>query len=198
MKKLTAALLGLALVTAPAAPALAGWKLVEQGETVEVAKGSLSVTPGEAWNRWSVRPIKTSEIWTLDGTTLNELYFVSDLANGETLYRDANKKEAPLPKFSSSMDLSEIPEFVESSTRIALNTSVFTMTAVEPAQLAGHPAVRFTYDYSVEGSALKRKGLGVAAVVGGKLQLVTFVAPETFYFERDLPKVEKLIASATM
>lgn len=198
MKKLTAALLGFALVTAPATPVFAGWKLMEQGETVTVAKGSLSVTPGEDWNRWSVRPIKTSEIWTLDGTTLNEVYFVSDLANGQTLYRDANKKEAPLPKFSSSMDLTEIPEFVESSTRLSLNSSVFNMLSVEPAQLAGYPAVRFTYEYAVEGSALKRKGLGVGTIVGGKLQLVTFVAPETYFFERDLPKVEKLIASATM
>lgn len=198
MKKLTAALLGVALVAAPAAPAFAGWKLIEKGESVKVAKGSMYVTPAEDWNRWSVRPIKRSEIWTLDGTTLNEVYFVSDLGAGDTLFRDANKKEAPLPKFSASMGLTDIPEFVESSTRLALNTSVFEMTNIEPAQLAGHQAVRFTYEYSVEGSALKRKGLGVAAVVGGKLQLVTFVAPETFYFERDLPKVEKLIASATM
>ncbi|QYJ07978.1 hypothetical protein [Qipengyuania flava] len=198
MKKLIAALLGFALVTAPVTPAIAGWKLMEQGESVKVAKGSLYVTPGEDWNRWSVRPIKTSEIWTLDGTSLNELYFVSNLPSGKTLFRDANKKERPLPKFSSSMDLTEIPEFVESSTRLALNTSVFNMTSVEPAQLAGHPAVRFTYDYAVEGSPLKRKGMGIGAIVGGQLQLVTFVAPETYFFERDLPKVEQIIASATM
>lgn len=197
MKKLTAALLGVALVAAPAAPALAGWKLVEKGESVKVAKGPMYATPGHDWNKWSVRPIKQGEIWTLDGTTLNEVYFVSDLDAGETLFRDANKKEAPLPKFSASMGLTDIPEFVESSTRLALNTSVFEMTNIEPTQLAGHQAVRFTYEYSVEGSALKRKGLGVGTIVGGKLQLVTFVAPETYFYERDLPKVEAIIGSVT-
>ena len=197
MKKLTAALLGVALIAAPAAPAIAGWKLIEQGETVKVAKGPMAATANAEWNKWSVRPIKQGEIWTLDGTALNELYFVTDLAAGQTLYRDSQKKEAPLPTFASSMELTDIPEFVESSTRLALNTSVFEMINVEPSQLGGHPAVRFTYEYSVEGSALARKGLGVGTIVGGKLHLVTYAAPETYFYDRDLPKVEAIISSVS-
>lgn len=195
MKKLTVAVMAAALVALPAAPALAGWKLVEQDTETKVAKGPMMATPGEEWNRWSYRPIKTSEVWTIDGTSLNELYFVTGLASGGTLYRDANKKEAPLPKMSGSMDLTDIPGFVESSTRIALNTSVFDMTSVEPTTLGGQPAVRFTYTYAVEGSPLKRRGLGVGTLTKGSLYLVTFVAPDLYYFDRDLPKVEQIISS---
>lgn len=197
MKKLTATLLAATLVAVPAAPALAGWKLIDQDERVKVAKSTMHVTPGEDWNRWSHRPIKRSEVWTLDGTNLNEVYFVSGLEPGQTLYRDRKKKEQPLPTFSASMELTDIPDFVESSTRLALNTSVFEMTGVEPSTLGGHPAVRFTYEYAVEGSALQRKGLGVGTVVDGNLHLVTFAAPEIYFFDRDLPKVEAIIASVT-
>lgn len=198
MNKIALALAAAALAALPATPALAGWKLVEQGKATTVAKSSMSVTPGEAWNRGSVRPIKTSEIWTLDGVNLNEVYFVGGLAAGGTLYRDVKKKDQPLPKFKAGMELTEIPEFVESSTRLALNTSVFEMTSVEPTTFGGQPAVRFMYQYAVEGSPLKRRGLGVGTVVSGKLHLVTYTAPALYFFERDLPKVEAMIASATI
>lgn len=198
MKKLTAAVLAAALVAVPVTPALAGWKLIDRGEATKVAKSNLAVTPGEDWNRWSSRPIKTSEVWTLDGVSLNELYFVGGLPSGKALYREVNKKERPLPKLSSSMDLTEIPNFVESSIRVAHNTSVFEMTSVEPTTFGGSPAVRFTYSYAVEGSPLKRRGLGVGTMKNGSLYLITFVAPELFYFDRDLPKVEAIIASATL
>lgn len=198
MKKFAFALAAVALAAAPAAPALAGWKLVEQGKPVAVAKSTLKVTPGEAWNRGSLRPIKTSEIWTLDGVNLNELYFVTGLAAGGTLYRDTKKKDQPLPKFKAGMELTEIPEFVESSTRLALSTSVFEMTEVQPTTFAGQAGVRFSYQYAVEGSSLKRRGLGVGTVVGGKLHLITFTAPSLYFFERDLAKVEAIIASATI
>jgi hypothetical protein len=132
MKRLFAALAALTLVAAPAAPVWAGWKLIDAGEAVKVAKSTLTVTAGQDWNRWTIRPIKKGEVWTLDGTNLNELYFVSGLASGETLFRDANKKVRPLPAFRSTAQLTDIPEFVESSTRIALNTSVFELKDVQP------------------------------------------------------------------
>lgn len=196
MKTIYKLVAAVALASLPVTPALAGWKLVANSAAVAVAKSKLTVTPGEDWNRWSTRPIKKSEIWTLDGVSLNELYFVSGLVGGETLYRDANKKDAPLPKFASSMQLSDIPDFVESSQRIALNTSMFRITGSEAIQFAGLPGVKFTYEYAVEGNALVRKGLAAGTIANGQLHLITFTAPATYYFDRDRPKVEAIIASA--
>jgi hypothetical protein len=73
MKAIRMAIAALAVAAIPAAPAVAGWKLAKQSAATTVAKGSLAVTPAEGWNRWSSRPIKKSEIWTLDGVSLNEL-----------------------------------------------------------------------------------------------------------------------------
>lgn len=198
MKKLLVLAATAALLAAPAAPALAGWKLVEKDQPVTVAKGTMSVRPDAQWNRWSTRPIKTSEIWTIDGTELNELYFVDGLGAGGTLFKDARKKDAPLPALSAKAELSDIPEFVESSVRVALNTSAFEMGKVEPATLGGQPAVRFGYEYAVEGVPLKRRGLAVGTLVGGKLRLITYTAPTLYYFDRDLAKAEAVFASATL
>lgn len=176
-----------------ATPALAGWKLVPAGLPIAVAKSSMTVTPGEDWNRWSARPIKTSEVWTLDGTSLNELYFVAALPEGKTLFRDVAKKDRPLPKFSKAMLLPDVVEFFESSTRTALSTSLFEVDKVEPDKMSGHDAVRFTFTYAVEGDQLPRKGIAKAAVVKGQLYLVSFVAPSIHYFDRDAAKVNKLL-----
>jgi hypothetical protein len=187
---LTAVLIAAAL---SATPAIAGWKLVPAGQPIAVAKSSMTVTPADDWNRWSARPIKTSEVWTLDGTSLNELYFVAALPEGKTLFRDVSKKDRPLPKFSKAMLLPDVVEFYESSTRTALQTSLFEVNKVEPDKMSGHDAVRFTFTYAVEGDQLPRKGIAKAAVVNGQLYLVSFVAPSIHYFDRDAAKVNKLL-----
>lgn len=183
----------LAATAMAATPAFAGWKLVPADQPIAVAKSSMTVTPAEDWNRWTARPIKTSEVWTLDGTSLNELYFVAALPEGKTLFRDAAKKEQPLPTFSKSMLLPDVVEFFESSTRTALQTSLFEVGAVAPDKMGGHDAVRFTFTYSVQGDELPRKGIAKAAIVGGQLYLVSFVAPSIHYFDRDAEKVSKLL-----
>lgn len=198
MKKLMAAMAALALVAGSATPALAGWKLIEKEEPVKVAKSTMSVTPGTNWNRWTARPVKQGETWTRDGVNLNELYFVAGLPAGATLYKDTQKKERPLPALSATLDLTEIPEFYESSTRIVLGTSVFEMTSIEPAKMGVHDAVKFEFQYAVEGSPLKRKGMAVGTMVKGQLHLISFVAPATYFFDRDRAEVEAIMASVVI
>lgn len=198
MKAIRIALGALLLAAVPTAPAVAGWKLARQSAATTVAKGTLAVTPAEGWNRWSFRPIKKSEVWTLDGIALNELYFVSGLIPGETLYRDVARKDRPLPKMTAGMQLTDIPDFVESSMRLGLKTSVFRVTSVEPMRFAGHDGVRFTYEYAVEDSPLVRKGIAAGTVAANQLYLINFTAPGVFYFDRDRPKVEAIMASARL
>ncbi len=195
MKRISMFAAALALVSLPAAPAMAGWKLVTHGVAAAVARTTMTVTPGEDWNRSSVHPIKQSELWTLDGLGLNELYLVSALLPGQTLYKDANKKEQPLPAMGNGMQLTEIPEFFESSNRVVLNTSVFRISGVEPMSISGHEGVKFTFEYAVAGSALTRKGVAAGTLVDNKLYLISFTAPSIYYFERDKAKAEAVMAS---
>lgn len=188
----------LALAAFGTAPAAAGWKLVEHAKPVKVAKGKLTVTPGEDWNRNGSRVVKKSETWTLDGEALNEIYFISGLAPGETLFKDIDKKENPLPVLGSSVLLTDIPDFYESSTRIARQTSLFEMGMIEPATLAGEPAIRFTFTYGTQGSPVIRKGVATAAIVNGQLHLISYIAPTIHYFDRDAAKAEAIVASAEL
>jgi hypothetical protein len=196
MRKLGLWTMAVALSALAATPVVAAWKLASQGVATTVAKGTLTVTPGEDWNRASWRPIKKSEIWTLDGTGLNQLYFVSGLIAGETLYKDISKKDRPLPKLGAATQLTDIPEFYESSTRLETGTSVFRVTGSEPMQFAGRPGVKFTFEFAVSGSTLTRKGVAAGTIANDKLYLIVFSAPGIHYFDRDRAKAEAIMASA--
>jgi len=194
MLKLVSMLLSLALMLDIAfSPAFAGWKVIEGGEKVSVAKEKLSVTPKQDWNRSSRRPSAYGELWTLDGFSLNELSFFAAVPSGKTIYYNLNSSEQPLPKFKSAMLLTDLAELFESSNRIALKTSLFEVGKLEPARLGENDAVRFRYEYAVQGDELKRKGEAVAAIIKGKLYLINFVAPAIHYFDRDIKKVRALI-----
>ncbi|MFM5930324.1 MAG: hypothetical protein ACKOPQ_05405 [Novosphingobium sp.] len=196
MKRFTGIALAAALALAPAGQAFAGWKLVKPATPTAVAKSTFTVSSGEEWNRNSYRPIKKSELWTLDGLALNEVYFVSGLIAGEPLYREVDKKNKPLPKMAKAMQLTDIPEFFESSQRVALNTSLFELTGTEPVKFAGNDGVRFTFEYAVQGNPMRYKGMAQAALVKGQLYLISYIAPSIYYFDRDRAKAEAIMASA--
>lgn len=198
MKALVRFALAAALVVAPASQALAGWKLIAAKQSVTVAKSKLAVTPAEAWNRGTHRASKKGETWTLDGPSLNEVYFAGGLLAGETFYKDTDKKNKPLPVMGKNLQLTEIPEFYESSQRLAYNTSVYEITGVEPVKFMGQDGVRFTYTFAVQGSALKYKGVARATLVKGALYLISYDAPELTFFERDRAKAEAIMDSARL
>jgi hypothetical protein len=43
-----------------------------------------------------------------------------------------------------------------------------------------------------------RRGLAAGTIVDGKLHLITYTAPALFFFDRDSPKIEAIIASARL
>lgn len=166
-----------------AAPAHAGWKLVPAGAPIAVAKSSMTVRPGEPWNRSIDRPSKRGETWTLDGAALNDLSFYAGVPAGEAIFRERDKRDEPLPRVAAGMLPTDIVAAVEGSYRILLRTPLFEVEEVAPATLGGHKGVRFTYRYTVQDDEVRRRGEARAAIVGGKLYLVTFDAPAIHYFD---------------
>ena len=94
-------------VTAPT-PVLAG-ALKAAGTPVAVARSGLTVTPDQSWNK-GARPGRLSESWTLDGLTINELTFYGGIADNTTLFREVDKTNSPLPRFSKTMLLPDIAQ----------------------------------------------------------------------------------------
>ena len=198
MKAVVRIALAAALVMAPASQALAGWKLIPAKTAVSVAKSKLTVPAQEDWNRGTHRASKKGETWTLDGPSISEVYFAGGLVAGETFYKDVDKKNRPLPVMGKNLQLTDIPEFYESSQRIAYSTSVYEITGITPVKFLGQDGVQFTYSFAVEGNPLKYKGIARATLLKGALYLISYDAPELSFFERDRTKAEAIMDSARL
>ena len=203
MKTLKLAFAALALAPFPApVPAAAQivlsnpWKLVRAGEARKVGKSDLQVTAVGDWNRATERQTKESENWTQNGIGLDDLGFYAAVKKGEALFHQRDKKKDPLPKFDPAMLPTDIAEWFENSARIALGSAVFEVGAVRPAKLAGADGVEMDFSYATEGDNLERKGTARAAVIGGKLYMISFDAPKIHYYEAGLPTALAIMNTA--
>ncbi|RYE03268.1 MAG: hypothetical protein EOP61_05345 [Sphingomonadales bacterium] len=196
MKRITAVATAIALLASPTSPAIAH-KLRSKGEAAAVADSSLTITPSRDWNRLSGNVGKNTETWTIDGEQLNDLTFFGGIEAGKPLVRERHKKRAPLPKFQKSTLLAEIPELLEGTYRTDKNIGTFRLTSTEPARFLGQDGVMFTYEYTDE-DQITRKGEATAAIVAGKLYMVSFDAPRLHYFDKTIGDVRALVATARL
>lgn len=190
--RIIACLLAIALV---ATPSLAGNSLVPSGQSVQVAKSAMSVTPSSEWNRLGRRPGKNGEIWTLDGDGLNKITFYGAIAPGTTLFREVDKKNKPLPRFSTTMLPTDYPAFLENSYRIALGTAIFSIESMEPVKLGGADGIRFSYSFVEGGKEVQRKGEGRAALIKGQLYMITYEAPSLHFFDKSISQFNQIADS---
>lgn len=169
----------------------------EKGKPAEVAGKVFTVTPPRDWNRLDVRIGKRAETWTLDGEQLNDVTFYGGIAPGEPLVRERSKKHDPLPKFTETTLLAEVPELLEGTYRNDRQIGTFSVTASQPEPFLGKPGIRFSYEY-LDADQLRRKGEARAAVIGGKLYMATFDAPRLHYFDRSIGDYRALMAATTL
>jgi hypothetical protein len=167
------------------------------GKPAKIAGSTLQVTPPRAWNRLDAKPGKFAEVWTLDGEQLNDVTFYGGVEPGNPLVKEQHKKRAPLPKFTAKTLLIEVPELLEGTYRAAKQIGDFELTGSKPDQFLGSNGVQFTYNY-VDSDNLPRKGEARAAVISGKLYMVTFDAPRLHYFDRTLTDFRELANTAKL
>jgi hypothetical protein len=181
-----------------ASAASAGNTLIPANQNIVVAKSALAVAPAREWNKMGARPGRYSETWTIDGDTLNDLTFYGDIPSGRPLFREISKRDKPLPLFSSTMLLTDIPSLLENSYRVALDTPLIAIGKVEPVMFAGHNGVRFAYDFTAQGEDVHRRGEAYATIKDGKLFMITFEAPTLYYFDADIEAARQVVASASL
>ena len=185
------------LVALSASVATAGWanSLVSPGPRQKIARSTMAAVPAHEWNKLSRRGGKKVEIWTIDGDELNKVAFYGGVAVGEPLFREADKKDAPLPKVTPNMLFTDIPTLLESSYRIQLGTSQMTIDSQEPTLVAGHKGIKFTYSFVRRDDEVQRKGEAVGAIVADKVYLVTYEAPAIHFFDKDVEKFRQLVTT---
>jgi hypothetical protein len=188
-----ALLIALLLVAAPAAAN----RLISANATVEIVDAVLTVTPAREWNRLSARPGRSAQTWTLDGDALNEVTFYAGIESERPIFREVDRRNRPLPRFSSTMLLTDVPTLLENSYRVGRGVSVFAMERVEPTRFGGQSGVRFHYSFTAE-DEVRRRGEAVGAIFRGKLYLVAYEAPAIHYFDASVEDFRRLIASAML
>lgn len=178
--------------------ALAGCAQMVKVEPGQVTvKDALSLRTDIAWNRFELQfPLSVapgaSEVWTQDGITLDVLAFFVGIAPGQTLGRPIGDKK--LPAFRGTMTPGEIVELYEQM--VTQDGSAFALKRVAPARFGGLPGFRFEHTITRRSDGVLLKGVVQGAVVKDKLTLVAFTAPAIYYYDRHLPHVEPLLASA--
>lgn len=165
----------------------------EKAKIAEVADSGMTVTPPRDWNRLDARPGKYAEVWTLDGEQLNDVTFYGGVEPGKPLVKERD----PLPKFTASTLLVEVPELLEGTYRAHKDIGSFTLTGSKPDRFLDRNGVRFTYEFTDQ-DGLPRKGEALAVLIRGKLYMATFNAPRLHYFERTLPDFRALADTAKM
>ena len=183
-----------ALSVAASSPLAAGNSLVTATPQKGIAKSTLSAAPAGEWNRLGRRDGKFVELWTRDGDSLNKVTFFGGVPVGEPLFKEADKKNQPLPKVADNMLITDIPVLLESSYRIMFGVNRFTITGLEPGKFSGHSGVSFSY-ILVGRDEVERQGEGVGALVKNRLYLSTYEAPAIFFFEKDLAAFRQLAAT---
>lgn len=168
-----------------------------KGMAVRVAGSALSVVPPRDWNKLSIRPGKYAETWTLDGEQLNDVTFYAGVQPGSALIREASKKRDPLPKFTESTLLAEVPELLEGTYRTVKKIGAFKLVRAAPERFLGHDGVQFAYEYT-DSDDLPRKGEARATLIEGKLYMATFDAPRLHYFDEAIGDFTALMDSATL
>lgn len=194
MRRHLPAMIAISLAWASAAQANS---LIAANRPARVAGSALSVTPTQEWNKLSWRPGRSTEVWTIDGDALNNLTYYGGIQNDRPILREIDRRNQPLPRFAANMLLLDIPTLLENSYRAGRAVRVFTISQVEPASFGGQSGVRFAYEF-VGADEVRRRGEAQAAVVDGRLYLVTFEAPALHYFDVSIGAARQVMSSAAI
>ena len=193
MKK---SILGLALATALIG--LAGCVVTDAPAGAYQVGSAYHVTLGRHWSDVSsMFGVRQSGVHVLsvDGPLLNRLYLSEGLAPGAALV-SSQVKEKPTPTFKANLTASELMEFVSDSVS-ALGYLKVETTSPRPGKFADADGVRFDLTgRTLEG--LDISGTALAAVKGGKLYVILYLAPTEHFFADGLPEVEQIMKTATV
>lgn len=195
MKKFLPLLTVASLAASACAPTYA---LVSPG-AVSVAKNSIRVTPGMAWNRSpkGLYDVAWEENWTENGPLLDSISFVGGLPDGQAITKQRRKDDKKVPLFRATMNAQDLVAMIESHYRIKAGATIFEGGTVEPATFIGKPGVRFDYSY-VGADSVRRRGRTVMAISDAKLYLMTLDGTALHYFDAALGDFDAMVATASL
>lgn len=164
-----------------------------------VARSTIKVTPGMAWNKSPKTPldINWEENWTENGALLDQVTFIGGLPDGKAIVKQRRKEDRQVPVFHANMSPQDLVAMIESYYRIRAGATVFETKGLEPVNFIGKPGLRFDYVF-IGADEVRRRGRTILAISGGKLYMMSLDGAEIHYFDTALVDFEKMAASARL
>ncbi len=156
------------------------------------AAGTFALQTPVEWSRFGDAHI---ELWTRDGTLLNQLQFVGGVEPGQHVFRTRreSRKRPDGAYFRSGMNGVELQALVlDGLTELGAVRPV--ASDLRPAPFGDGESVRFGLATTNQ-DGLDYRGLAQASVHGDRLNVVLFLAPAEHYFEQDRARVESILDS---
>ncbi len=156
---------------------------------------NITVEPQVAWAN-AVGPLNggmSGTVWTIDGFGLNELRFLTGVAAGAPLLRIDGVDRKDMVVYNATM----LPDDVMEMTASTLGKASFQQlrtTGLRPVPFGTATGFRFDLTYTTK-DGLQMKGMALFAQRRNKLDLLLFVAPSEYYYDRYVPTVERVFAS---
>lgn len=169
----------------------ATYSLVPASQPVDVGNG-VSVTSEIAWAK-QAWPNVSGTVWTADGVELDAVMFFTGVQAGKPLIKPDAVRSKELRVYKTDMIPDDVMELLSSNFG-HIGFQQIKTSNLRPAPFGAAQGFRFDIDF-LTGAGLKMKGETIAAQRDKTLDLILYIAPEEYYYERYAPTVEKLFGS---
>jgi hypothetical protein len=169
----------------------ATYSLVPANQAVDVGNG-VQVTSEIAWAKQG-SPNISGTVWTADGTDLDAVIFLTGVNVGKPLIKADAVRTKDLRVYKADMIPDDVMELL-SSNFSHIGYDQIKTTNLKPAQFGAVQGFRFDLDFFTK-DGLAMKGNALAAQRGQTLDLILYMAPNEYYYERYAPVVEKMFGS---
>ncbi len=143
---------------------------------------------------WSSASEGKTEIWTVDGPSLQAIRFVKGLEDDEVLFEGGDEEKRP--KFRKHLTPSEIMEFVVDSLTL-VGAQKIEARNQRPEEFGNVQGFRFEMTF-VSNEGLEEQGFVVGAVMNEQLHLIMYIGVGAHYYPKHKEHVERIIQSIKM
>jgi hypothetical protein len=171
--------------------ACAGFKAVDADKPVNVGD-DITIQPQVAWAN-AFGPGISGTVWTIDGLGLNELRFLTGIVPGRPLLDVQGVPRAELVGYNATMLPNDVMDMTV-STLGKLGNQQVRAAALRPAPFGAASGFRFDLAFATK-DGLEMKGIALASQRRGKLDVILYIAPAEFYYDRNVQVVERIFAS---
>lgn len=135
----------------------------------------------------------TVSVWTIDGLDLDELLFFAGVAPGAPLLQIPGVAQKDMVLYNTAMLPDDVMDMIVSTLGKAGDQQLRT-SALRPVPFGTATGFRFDLAFTTQ-DGLQMKGMAFFAQRRKKLDVILFLAPSEYYFDRYAPTVEKIVSS---